>query len=52
MSARSMGISLTYAIEGDQLIRRIGFPVVSGGGTAQISISIKRISRIGYREFA
>jgi hypothetical protein len=48
MSARSIGISLTYAIEGDQLIRRIAFPAASGGGTAQTSISIKQINRIGY----
>lgn len=35
------------AIEDDQLIRRIAFPMVSGDGTAQTNASIKRIHHIG-----
>lgn len=48
VDANAVGLSLTYAIEDDRLVRRVEFPVVAGGGISQMSIPISRINRIEY----
>ena len=39
---------LSYAIEGDNLVRRVELPWAAGGGVVQMSLPIKQISAVGY----